>query len=58
MQYLVGQARNERTPFSFADTSIKEPFDEKWKTLPVIKRCDGLIGFLSELVQSSSKTLN
>jgi hypothetical protein len=48
-EYLVGQARNERTPFSFTDMSIKEPFDEKWETRcrTVIKGCDGVIALLS-----------
>lgn len=48
-EYLVGQARNEKTPFSFTDMSIKEPFDEKWKTRcrSVIKGCDGVIALLS-----------
>src|SRR2546425_2013058 len=48
-EYLVGQARNEKTPFSFTDMSIKEPFDEKWKTRcrTVIKGCDGVIALLS-----------
>jgi hypothetical protein len=48
-EYLVGQARNERTPFSFTDMSIKEPFDERWKTRcrSVIKGCDGVIALLS-----------
>jgi hypothetical protein len=47
--YLVGQAKNEKTPFSFTDMSIKEPFDEKWKTncRSVIKGCDGVIALLS-----------
>ena len=48
-EYLVGQARNERTPFSFTDMSIKEPFDERWKTRcrSVIKGCDGMVALLS-----------
>lgn len=48
-EYLVGQARNEKSPFSFTDMSIKEPFDEKWKTRcrTVIKGCDGMIALLS-----------
>src|SRR5215470_172338 len=48
-EYLVGQARNAKTPFSFTDMSIKEPFGEKWKTRcrSVIKGCDGVIALLS-----------
>ncbi len=48
-EYLVGQARNAKTPFSFTDMSIKEPFDAQWKTncRRVIKGCDGVIAMLS-----------
>ena len=43
--FLVGQARNEKSPFSFVDMSVKEPWDEKWRTNcnSKIKGCDGLI---------------
>jgi nucleoside 2-deoxyribosyltransferase len=49
-EYLVGQSKNGQTPFSFIDLSIKEPFDEKWKTQcrSVIKGCDGVIALLSK----------
>lgn len=30
--FLVGQAKNERTPFEFVNMAVKEPWDEKWKT--------------------------
>jgi hypothetical protein len=47
--FLVGQARNERSPFAFIDMSIKVPFDSQWKTncRAKIKGCDGLIALLS-----------
>jgi len=47
--FLVGQARNKRSPFSFVDMSVKEPFDERWKTQcrTKIKGCDGVIALLS-----------
>ena len=47
---FVGQAKNKETPFSFSDMSVKEPFDEKWKTRcrSKIKGCDGLIALLSK----------
>lgn len=43
--YLGGQAKSKRTPFEFVDMSVKEPFDEKWKTncRTRIKGCDGVI---------------
>ena len=47
---LKGQARNERSPFDFIDMSVKEPWDEKWKTncRTKIKSCDGVIALLSK----------
>ena len=47
---LVGQAKNGKSPFEFANMSINEPFDEKWKTQcrSRIKGCDGLIAFVSK----------
>jgi hypothetical protein len=46
---LVGQAKNEASPFEFVDMSVKEPWDEKWKTQcrSRIKGCDGVIALLS-----------
>jgi hypothetical protein len=42
---LKGQAKNNKSPFEFIDMSLKEPFDEKWKTQcrSRIKGCDGVI---------------
>jgi len=47
--FLTGQARNKKSPFDFVDMSVKEPFDEKWKTncRTRIKGCDGVIALLS-----------
>lgn len=46
---LVGQARNERSPFEFVDMSVKEPWDEKWKTncRTRIRGCAGAIGIIT-----------
>ncbi len=46
---LVGQGRNERTPFTFTDMSVKEPWDSAWKTKcrTKIKGCDGVIGIIT-----------
>jgi hypothetical protein len=46
---LVGQARNEKSPFSFVDMSVKEPWDSAWKTncRTKIKGCDGMIALVS-----------
>jgi len=48
--FLVGQAKNKETPFEFVDMSVKEPWDEKWKTQcrTKIKGCDGVIALLSK----------
>ncbi len=47
---LVGQGRNEKTPFSFVDMSVKEPWDSAWKTncRTKIKGCDGVIGIITK----------
>ena len=47
--FLVGQKRNDNIDISFMDYSVKEPWDEKWKTncRTRIKGCDGLIGIIT-----------
>lgn len=42
---LVGQAKNERSPFEFVDMSVKEPWDSAWKKKcrTRIKGCDGVL---------------
>jgi len=49
-KYLAGQAKNERSPFAFVDMSVKEPWDERWKTQcrSRIKGCDGAIALISK----------
>lgn len=46
---LVGQGRNNKTPFSFVDMSVKQPWDNSWKTncRIKIKGCDGVIGIIT-----------
>jgi len=48
--YLVGQAKNDNSPFEFVDMSVKEPWDEAWKTScrTRIKGCDGVIAMVSK----------
>ncbi|MDU0331893.1 hypothetical protein RW092_17035 [Paenibacillus sp. 3LSP] len=43
--FLVGQAKNEKSPFEFVDMSVKEPWDSSWKTKcrTKIKGCDGVL---------------
>jgi hypothetical protein len=47
---LVGQARHDRSPFSFVDMSVKEPWDSMWKTncRSKIRGCDGVIALVSK----------
>jgi hypothetical protein len=42
---LVGQAKNEHSPFEFVDMSVKKPWDSQWKTncRTKIKGCDGML---------------
>lgn len=42
---LIGQARNENSPFEFVDMSVKQPWDSQWKTncRTKIKGCDGML---------------
>jgi len=42
---LVGQARNDSSPFEFVDMSVKQPWDSAWKTncRTKIKGCSGMI---------------
>lgn len=48
--FLVGQAKNEKSPFEFVDMSVKEPWSEQWKTncRSRIRGCDGLIALVSK----------
>lgn len=56
---LVGQAKLEKSPFSFIDMSVKEPWDEKWKTncRIKIKGCDGVIVLVSKRTASAEGAL-
>ena len=47
--FLVGQAKNERSPFEFIDMSVKQPWDENWKAncRSRIRGCDGVIALVS-----------
>jgi len=58
-EYLVGQARNENSPFEFVDMSVKQPWDEKWKTQcrTRMKGCDGMIALVSKNTKNASGAL-
>lgn len=54
--YLVAQAKNEKSPFAFVDMSVKQPWNEKvWKQKcrSKIKSCDGMIVLLSKNIWHS-----
>jgi len=57
--YLVQQAKSERSPFYFVDMSVKKPWKNKdWqrKCRTKIKRCHGAIVLLSKNTYHSSGT--
>jgi hypothetical protein len=55
-EYLVGQAKNEHSPFEFTNMSVNEPFDENWKSQcrSRIKGCDGMIALVSKNTASAT----
>ncbi|MFN0078622.1 MAG: TIR domain-containing protein [Prosthecobacter sp.] len=57
--FLVGHARNEKSPFSFVDMSVKEPWDSQWKTncRTKIKGCDGMIALVGKNTAKASGAL-
>lgn len=48
--FLVGQAKNEKSPFEFVDMSVKQPWDVAWKTncRTKIKGCDGVLAIVTK----------
>jgi hypothetical protein len=57
--YLVGQAKNDKSPFEFVNMSVNEPWDEQWKTQcrARIKGCDGMIALVSKNTKNASGAL-
>lgn len=57
--FLVGQARNENSPFEFVDMSVKKPWESDWKTKcrTKIKGCDGMIVIVSSNTKNASGQL-
>lgn len=57
--FLVGQARNENSPFEFTDMSVKEPWSESWKTQcrTKIRGCDGVIALVSKNTKNADGQL-
>jgi hypothetical protein len=56
---LLGQAKKENSPFDFIDMSPGNPWEEHWQIecRKRIKRCDGLIAFVSKETESASGQL-
>lgn len=48
--FLVAQAKNDKSPFEFIDMSVKQPWDEQWKTncRARVKGCDGAVALISK----------
>lgn len=57
--FLVGQARNENSPFEFVDMSVKQPWETDWevKCRSRIKGCDGVIALISKHTPSATGQL-
>ena len=56
---VVGQSRNEHSPFEFVDLSVKKPWDEAWRTQcrSRIKGCDGVIALVSQNTRNATGEL-
>lgn len=56
---FTGQAKNKNVPYEFVDMSVKEPWDEKWKTncRTRIKGCDGMIVLVSKNLKKADGAL-
>jgi len=57
--FLVGQSRNDNSPFDFVDMSVKEPWDSAWKTQcrTKIKGCDGMLIIVTHDTKNASGQL-
>lgn len=55
-EFLVGQAKNDDSPFEITDMSIKAPIDENWKknARTRIKGCDVVIVICGEHTDSAA----
>lgn len=57
--FLVGQAKNDNSPFEFVDMSVKEPWETDWESRcrSRIKGCDGVIALISKYTPSATGQL-
>ena len=56
---FTGQRVNARSPFSFVDMSVKQPYDKEWKSRvrSRIKRSDGVIALISRHTEKATGQL-
>lgn len=57
--FLVGQAKNDKSPFEFVDMSVKTPWETDWesKCRTKIKGCDEMIALISKHTPSATGEL-
>ena len=57
--FVVGQAKNGNSPFEFVDMSVKEPWEDQWKTKcrTKIRGCDGMIALVSQNTAAATGAL-
>lgn len=57
--FLVGQAKNDKSPFEFVDMSVKTPWETDWesKCRTKIRGCDGMIALISKHTPSATGEL-
>lgn len=57
--FIVGQSHNSKVPFEFIDMSVKNPWDNSWKTncRSKIKGCHGMIVFITSNTKKASGEL-
>ena len=53
--HLVHQSEDHRAPFTFYDMSVKNPWDNSWKTRcrERIRQCDGVVALLSKRTRAA-----
>jgi hypothetical protein len=57
--FLVGQAKNDNSPFVFVDMSVKQPWESDWESRcrSRIRGCDGVIALISKYTPSATGQL-
>lgn len=57
--FIVGQSKNDNSPFEFVDMSVKTPWDSMWKTncRKKIKGCDGMIAIITKNTKNADGQL-